>query len=155
MHHRYCWTLFLSLALVNASYSKCIFAPMQHANVHVLSCVAVKFGPSDMTLDFGGGRRGRLYAPGSSYSGTLLSVSVNDSHFVWKEGEQHRTNGFHSWKHRENQTLFLALPVDQVCPANFDQTLSVDSDRDCCDVLPVRGKCLVPDTIVSVHLSPK
>lgn len=155
MHHRFFWTYLLSVALLNSSYSKCIFAPMQRANVNVQSCVAVTFAPSDITLDFGGGHTGRLYEPGATYSGTLLSVRVAESHFVWDAGEKHRTNGFHPWKHGQEQTLFLALPVDQACPTNYGGSLSVDTDRDCCDVLPVRGRCLVPATIVSVRLSPQ
>jgi hypothetical protein len=155
MHQRLFWTFLLSLVLVSGSYSKCIFAPVLRANVHVQSCVAVTFAPSDMTLDFGGGRTGRLYEPGATFSGTLLSVRVTESHFVWETGEIHRTNNFQPWKHGEGQTLFIALPVDQVCPPNFEGTLVVETERDCCDVLPVKGKCLVPDTIVSVRLSSK
>jgi hypothetical protein len=154
MYHRFFSTFLLSVALVHSNYAKCILAPVQRANVNVQACVAVTFAPSDITLDFGGGRTGRLYEPGASYSGALLSVRVAESHFVWDAGEQHRTNGFHAWKPGQGQTLFLAIPVDQACPTNYGGSLTVDTDRDCCDVLPVKGKCLVPDTIISVHLSP-
>lgn len=126
---------------------------MERAKVVVRSCVAVTFAPSDLSLDFPEGRSGRYYEQGTNYSGSLLSVGVVESKYVWDAGEKHTTNGFRLWKKNESLTLFVALPVDQACPAKFNETITVDTDRYCCDVLPVRARCLLPDSIVPVFLS--
>jgi hypothetical protein len=111
--------------------------------------------PGRFSLDFPEGRSGRFYEQGTNYSGSLLSVSVVENKYVWDAGEEHQTTGFHLWKKGENLTLFVALPVDQACPAKFNEMITVDTDRNCCDVLPVRARCLVPDTVVTVSLATK
>lgn len=155
MHNKSFCAIILSVALVHGGYAKCIFAPKQRATVIVQSCVAVTFSPSDLVIDFPDNRSGRYYEQGTSYSGSLLSVSVAADKFVWDAGEEHRTNGFHPWKRHDSLTLFVALPVNQACPAKFDGMITVETDRYCCDVLPVRGRCLVPGDIIPVNLITK
>ena len=153
MRHQFFLSLVLSVALVNGSYGKCIFAPKLRASVTAQSCVAVTFGPSNLSIEFPKGL-GRLYQEGSSYSGTLLSVTVNKSRYIWDAGEKRETNGFHVWAPKQSRTLFIAKSVDEVCPAKYNDTITVERDRYCCDVLPAREQCLVPGSIEIVSLSP-
>jgi len=155
MYNKSFWTIILSITLVHGGYAKCIFEPKQRAKVIVQSCVAATFWPSDLIIDFPDNRSGRYYEQGTSYSGSLLSVSVAEDKFVWDAGDEHRTNGFHPWKRHDSLTLFVALPVNQACPAKFDEMITVDTDRYCCDVLPVRARCLVPNGIIPVNLVTK
>jgi hypothetical protein len=155
MCHRFFLVPFLSVILVSNGSAKCIFAPTLRANVSVHSCVAVTFQPSDLGIEIVKGNTSRLYQDGSSYSGTLLSVTVKSSRFVWDVGEKHETNGFHVWTPRESRTLFIAKSADVVCPAKYNDTITVETDRYCCDVLPLREKCLVPGSVDAVSLPPK
>jgi hypothetical protein len=152
MHHRIVSLLILSIAVANSVTAKCMFAPKIRGSVSVESCVGVTFEPGEMGIDFGGGRIGPWYAKGSSYSGTLLSVQVKESHFVWDDGERHRTNGFKPWVKGKILTLFVAAPVGEVCPRLYGDVIAVETDGYCCDVLPVKDRCLVPGSIPAVHV---
>ncbi len=152
MHHRIVPLLILSIAMVNSVIAKCMYAPKIRGSVSVGSCVGVTFEPGEMGIDFGGGRIGPWYTKGSSYSGTLLSVQVKEGRFVWDEGERHHTNGFKPWPKGERLTLFVAAPVGEVCPKLYGDVIVVETDDYCCDVLPVKDRCLVPGSILSVHL---
>jgi hypothetical protein len=150
MRHRFFSFLVLSLAVVNSGTAKCIFEPKIRGSVLVGDCVGVTFGPSDLSIEVGKGRVGSFYTKGSSYSGALLSVQVQDSRFIWAEGERHDTNGFKAWTKGDRLTLFVASPVEEACPKLYGDVILVETDRYCCDVLPVRDRCLVPGSIISV-----
>jgi hypothetical protein len=128
-------------AMISADcYAKCVFAPHIQSDVEVWSCVAATFGASNSNFyDFS-----RLYERNASFSGTLLSVKVKKSHFVWDDPKDHRTNGFHPWAAGQVHTLFVDRPVDAVCPTSLPSTMTVLTMDDCCDVLPRKGLCLVP-----------
>jgi hypothetical protein len=150
MRHRSVWIFVLLVAVVNSSAAKCIFAPKLRSSVTVGSCVGVTFEPSDLGAEFGVGRIGPWYTKGSSYSGTLLSVRVKDSRFVYAKGERHDANGFKPWANGKIMTLFVAAPVHEACPKLYGDVIVVETDRYCCDVLPNKDGCLVPDSITQV-----
>jgi hypothetical protein len=152
MRHRIVTLLILSIAMVNSVTAKCLFAPKIRGSVSVSSCVGVTFEPGEMGIDFGRGNVAPWYTKGTSYSGTLLSAQVKEGRFVWSDGERHDTNGFQPWAKGRTLTLFVAAPVGEVCPKLYGDVMVVETDGYCCDVLPVKDRCLVPGSILAVHV---
>jgi hypothetical protein len=150
MRRRFASILLLSVILADNVTAKCVFAPNIRANVLVQSCVAVTFAPSSLGIEFTKGDLVPWYKKESSYSGTLISVKVKNAKFVWDNSEKHLANGFRVWAYEQTLTLFVAKSVDETCPAALGDLITVETDRYCCDKLPLADRCLVPSSLISV-----
>jgi hypothetical protein len=75
---------------------------------------------------------------------------VKESRFVYAKGERHDANGFKPWVSGKIMTLFVAAPVNEACPKLYGDVIVVETDSYCCDVLPNKDSCLVPDSITQV-----
>jgi hypothetical protein len=144
-------TVPLALALATNSYGKCVYRPHIEAEVQLDSCESVTFGASSSTF-LGFAPDTPLYKQGSTLSGTFLAVTVKKSWFDWTDLPDHRTNGFHTWRKGETHSLFVAAPIDSVCPKVIPSTLKVITTDFCCDTLPMREECLVPASVIRVTI---
>jgi hypothetical protein len=71
---------------------------------------------------------------GDKRSGTLLTVSVMTSKFVWPESSGHWTNGAHLWAKGESRSLFVQAAPADVCPRVLPTGLTVQTQPECYDM---------------------
>jgi hypothetical protein len=123
-----------------------------HADVQVWSCIGATFGAVGRRFyDFG-----PLYESGATFSGTLLDVEVKSSRLVWDDPKARKAkDGSRPWKPGELLTLFVSASADEVCPNSMQSDLTVVTREQCCDLLPLKGQCLVPRYLNIVTVVPK
>jgi len=144
----------LSVAIVQPAQAKCVSHPEILATVRVQGCVAVTFGATDSkwtwapehSLD--GVDAWPMYRRGDKLSGTLVTVTVKNSRFVWSDG--HFANGARVWTNGESRSLFLRQAPADVCPAVMPADITVQTQPVCCDTSPGGWECLLPQTIALV-----
>ena len=141
----------INVVLVNAAQAKCVNHPEIRATATVEACVAVTFGASDSKFNFGGDQLFSLYKPGDSLSGTLLTVTVKTSRFIWNDSLGHWSNGTHLWVKGENRSLFVRTPVADACPQVLPVVVTVQTQRVCCD--HANWECLLPRTVSLVTVT--
>ncbi len=143
-------TVFAAL-LCGVALADCAQPPDIRATVKVRSCVAVTFGASDVSMD-SYAPNSREYEAGAKVSGTLLSVEVVTSDI--RGGDPRARNYYlQTWSKGHSLNLFVSDPPARACPAVLYGTETVTVIPDCCDVYPLKGLCLVPDSIVRVELN--
>jgi hypothetical protein len=128
MHLRAFGALALGIVMTESGYGQGVSRPDIRANVVVQSCLAVTFGSSGARWKVAENETQPLYSVGSSYSGTFLSVVANSSQVVWHEGQSHTANGIHVWARGEKLSLFIAKPVEDVCPTPIGEQLTVETE---------------------------
>jgi hypothetical protein len=131
--------------------AKCAGFPLRshvEATVEVRSCVAVTLNRSDSQFY----DMGPMYQDLATLTGTLLGVEVKRSHLVREDPKIGWGDEAHRWKAGEGKALFIAMPAGETCPKSLPSELSVSFRERCCDVLPMKGACLVPGSIYVVEL---
>jgi hypothetical protein len=129
--------------------------PEIEATVLISSCAAATFAPSNSSSGTSSGEPARLYLERESYSGTVLGAVVESAHLTGDRSRGYRSAMAGTWRKGASETLFVPRPVDAVCPDKLPVELTVQTARACCDELPLRGQCLVPDTIIPVTIIPR
>jgi hypothetical protein len=152
MRYQFFWMPVLLAVASNDSLAKCGGShPTVRAEVRVESCVGVTFEPSNLKVEVPDGKVLPWYEAKSGYSGTLLSVQVVNSHFTEPSDV---ASGTHLWTSGEKISLFVDRPSIEACPSMRYQSITVETHYLCCDIWPISGKCLVPESIVRVVLPP-
>jgi hypothetical protein len=142
-------TAILSLLLVNAANAQCFNQPAMRATVTVEACVAATFGATDAMFTYGpkytiaGTDTWPMYKAGDTLSGTLLTVSVKISRFIWPEHSSHWTNGAHHWAKGEIHSLFVQNAPADTCPHVIPAEITVQTQPTCYDMY----HSLLPTTI--------
>jgi hypothetical protein len=139
--------LFVGL-LCGVALADCPQPPYVQATVKVRSCLAATFEASDSSRD-SLDPRSREYKAGAKLSGTLLSVEVIASE-VSGGDPRARLHQARMWSKGQSLTLFVSEPPARGCPAVLFGTEIVTSIPDCCDLLPLQGLCLLPESIIRV-----
>jgi hypothetical protein len=140
MKRRASYAVILSISLVNPSQAQCAHQPPILATVTVVGCVAASFGATDSMFTFGpkytiaGTDTWPMYKSGDKRSGTLLTVSVVTSKFVWTESSGHWTNGAHLWAKGESRSLFVESAPSDICPRVLPAGLAVRTEPECFDM---------------------
>jgi hypothetical protein len=145
----FCLTLGITIA--TNSDAKCARFPLDSyvvADVRVWSCLQVNFAGSGSQ----GYGLGPMYQAGATLSGTMLGVGVLQSHIVRNEPKTNWGYDAHRWKVGEQETLFIAIPADEICPKSLPAMMTVSFKKDCCDVLPMKGTCLLPSSLHVVEV---
>lgn len=140
----------MSLSLMNLAEAKCVAHPEIRASVTVEGCVGVTFSATDSKYGLGNGNYWSLYKAGDSLSGTLLTVSVNASHFVWAKSSDRQTNGAQLWNKGQLHSVFVRMPSSDVCPRVLPTALEIETQRVCCD--SASWECLLPRTVALVSV---
>jgi hypothetical protein len=146
----------LGVALAQPASARCAYHPETLATVTVQSCVAVTFGATDSKWTWGpqyslnGEDTWPMYRAGDNLSGTLLTVSVKKSRFIFTDG--HWRNGTHRWAKGEIRNLFLKEDAAKVCPAVLPTDITVQTQLVCCDTFPGWSGCLLPRNIALVKI---
>jgi hypothetical protein len=138
----------LSAFIAYSANAKCIFTdPLKQADVIVYTCEGVTFSSSNSQISLFGEKSFPAYMEGASYSGTLITASVKKSWFIWEENEKHITKDLDVWPAEKSLLLFVDGDSNVVCPKQLSETIRIQTTRRCCDVLPARGRCLIPGAI--------
>jgi hypothetical protein len=153
MSPRWPWIFALCFCVVSGANAKCMSRPNIRAEVTIESCVAATFTASDSGLKFLEGQTLPLYEKGSTFSGTIMTVVVEKSRFYWEDSTDHRTNGFRLWTHGERLSVVVSKPVGETCPSSLPAKVMVHTSYVCCDTLPKKGICVVPDTLIPVEIA--
>jgi len=146
----------LSAALVQSAQARCAYHPEILATVTVRGCVAVTFGATDSKWTWGpehalnGVDTWPMYRAGDKLSGTLLTVIVKKSRFIWADGRT--PNDARLWAKGESRNLFLQEDPTDVCPAVLPTDTTVQSQPVCCDTAPGGWECLLPRNIALVKV---
>jgi hypothetical protein len=144
----------LGVSLVNSASAKCAYHAEVLAAVTVHTCIAVKFGASDSKYTyFPDSDPSRMYKVGESLSGTLLTVSVKTSRFVWTADTPHFVGGTRLWAKGDFRSVFVQGAPSEVCPQVLPIDATVQTQPTCCDTTPGGWECLLPGTISLVTLS--
>ncbi len=142
-------SLILSLTVSELIYAKCSYFPLIDAEVAFNECQDVKFQSSISKIDwFPNVPPTYIQEQGESISGTLIVGKILKSRF------EERSRKFkipRTWKVGETTMLFLQDEAKNICPNIFPGKIKVKSSGRCCDVLPYRGECIIPDTIHVVN----
>jgi len=144
----------LSIGAANASVATCPPRPEIRATVVISSCAAVTFAPNDSSAGTPSGEQGRLNLERETYSGTVMGAVVRSARVAPSTVHQRGRDELGAWRAGASETLFIARPVDGVCPAKLPAELVVETSRECCDALPLRGPCLIPASIFPVTIIP-
>jgi hypothetical protein len=142
----------LSVAVMNSAQAKCVNHPEIRATAAVEECVAVTFAASETRFTIGGKDWGPKYRAGEILSGTLLSVTVKTSRFIWPDHSAHWINGAHLWIKGESRSLFVRKAPAEACPANLPTDIVVRTQRVCCDTMPGGWECLLPQAVSLVDV---
>jgi hypothetical protein len=142
----------LLFGAVNVSVGKCPSTPVVTATVVISSCAAATFAPGNASYGPSSADPGRLDLERESFSGTVMSAVVRSARFTGDRSYEHRMDAAELWRKGASATLFVARPVDGVCPDKLPVEIAVQTARKCCDVLPLRGQCLIPDSIIPVTI---
>jgi hypothetical protein len=143
-----------------AQASPCAYRPDILATVTVQGCVAVTFGATDSKFAPGPEFLGahahtdteswRMYRTGETLSGTLLTVSIKTSKFVWTDASDHHTYGARLWRKGESRTVFVQRAPTEVCPKVLPSALRIQTEPVSYDMYHY----LVPGTIDTVEIDP-
>lgn len=140
----------MGLCLANFTEAKCVQHPEIRATVTVEACVGASFAASHSKIQVGAGEPWALYKEGDSISGTLITVSVQASHFVWTNSSERSTNGWQNWSKGQLRSLFVRAPSVEVCPKVLPATVAVQTEQICCD--SSGWECLLPRTVALVNI---
>lgn len=139
------------IGTVDVSVGKCPSSPVVTATVVISSCAAATFAPSNSGSPADEGDR--LDLERESFSGTVMGAVVKSARFTWNNSYKDRIDAAEAWRKGASVTLFVARPVDGVCPDELPVELTVQTVRKCCYVRPLRGQCLIPGTIIPVTIT--
>ena len=139
----------LSILLITPANAQCSHQPAIRATVTVEGCVTASFGATDAMFTFGpkyaiaGTDTWPMYKAGDTISGTLLTVSVKTSRFIWPEHSSQWTNGAHLWAKGESHSLFVQNAPADTCPHVIPAEVTVQTQPTCYDMY----HSLLPTTI--------
>lgn len=130
--------------LIDVCDAKCEYGATITAKIEIEKCQGVRFDASPSKYNWFPGDAVNIHQQGETIVGTLLVGKVKSTTFSEKKSGSKIPD---SWKAGSTKTLFFDRESKEACPKILPSTYQVQPSGRCCDVLPFRGECLVPNTI--------
>ncbi|MBL8520677.1 MAG: hypothetical protein JNK75_08375 [Betaproteobacteria bacterium] len=135
------------MALFENVHGMCLSAPSVEVQIEVMACHAVSFG-SGLELD----HHNRLVTSSANVAGLVLSGTVKSSVLKWRNPPPHRKVGKDkrepkAFQKGTSDSFFVVDSEFKNCPTHLKEPVRLLSFDQCCDTLPRRGTCAVPQRI--------
>ncbi len=142
---KYLIAITVSILVSSLGHAMC-FATTEHLlRVKVHACQNIKIDASSSRPP-----AHAMHKRGSSISGALVTGWVVESTIVW-DGDPNMAEYTFTLRKipaDESITFFVKEDASKICASILGKSKLFVTDTQCCDVLPARGLCLVPSTII-------